>query len=97
MCYRRKLLEGLGFEFDEAKAEWMRWYAELAASTDEAMLGSGLSRDFYLYNWWGSACGASTPAGTCLGMHLAGRDCTGAHAFLVMHGMSRHEADWQEA
>ena len=51
LCCRRELLEGLGFEFDEAKAEWMRWYAELATSTDEAMLGSGLSRDFYLYNW----------------------------------------------
>ncbi|CAL5220562.1 g2599 [Coccomyxa viridis] len=48
---RANALEGLGFEFNEAKAEWMRWYAELAASTDDTMLGSGLSRDFYLYNW----------------------------------------------
>jgi len=47
-------LEGLGFDFDEARAEWMRWYAELATSTDDTMLGSGLSRDFYLYNWYDS-------------------------------------------
>ncbi|CAK0783527.1 hypothetical protein CVIRNUC_006726 [Coccomyxa viridis] len=48
---RKEALEALGFEFDEAKAEWMRWYAELATSTDDTMLGSGLSRDLYLYNW----------------------------------------------
>ena len=44
-------LEALGFEFDEAKAEWLRWYAELTISTDDTMLGSGLSQDLYLYNW----------------------------------------------
>ena len=48
---RMEALEALGFEFNEAKAEWLRWYAELTTSTDDTMLGSGLSQDLYLYNW----------------------------------------------
>lgn len=48
---RQEALKGLGFEFDEARAEWMRWYAALTASTDDIMIGSGLSRDLYLYYW----------------------------------------------
>lgn len=50
MC-RQTMLEALLFEFDADRAEWMRWYAELQHSSDNTMLGTGRSADFYLYNW----------------------------------------------
>ena len=71
---------GLGFEFDDAKAEWMRWYAELSASSDDTMLGSGLSRDFYLYNWWGLPLISMTMANSWL---------SGNAPFLPTHASTR--------
>ncbi len=51
---RRKVLEGLHFEFDGERAEWMRWFLELQVSSDDTMLGTGRGADFYLYNWYRS-------------------------------------------
>ena len=48
---RQRALQDLGFEWEAERAEWLRWFRELQASSDDAMLGTGRGADFYLYNW----------------------------------------------
>jgi hypothetical protein len=48
-------LLGIGFEFDDEEAEWLRWYGDLREVSEKRCMGHSetgtLGDEFYLTNW----------------------------------------------